>query len=176
MVTTSTAAADPSASFPSLPPYHLSSIHITRVTRSHHTHHIFLFLSYISDTNSLNMVNQTFTCISLLCMLGLLINKNADKTTANDYNRWCSSSNCNNNNNNHHVGSSGGGAAAYEEYRHLLIGTLRYAISKLNQKAIYANMVAFSSKVLGACPLSSPLFLTLYYIEISFVYPCAETK
>lgn len=124
----------------------------------------------------MNMVNQTFTCISLLCMLGLLINKNADKTTANDYNRWCgNSSNCSNNNH-HHGSSSGGGsaAAAYEEYRHLLIGTLRYAISKLNQKAIYANMVAFSSKVLGAC--FPPFFLTLYYIEISFVYPCVETK
>lgn len=100
-------------------------------------------------------------------MLGLLINKNADKTTANDYNLWCSSNNNNNSNNHHHHGSGGGGGgsatAAYEEYRHLLIGTLRYAISKLNQKAIYANMVAFSSKVLGTCLFLPPFLYTFLY-------------
>lgn len=87
-----------------------------------------------------------------ICML---INKYADKTTANDYNQWCS----NNNNNQHH--SLAG--PALDEYRHLLIGTLRYAISKLNQKAIYANMVAFSSKVLGKYHPHPPFFYTFLY-------------
>lgn len=102
-----------------------------------HSLHSF-FLSCISDMNSLNMVSLN---MNVWCCWGILINKDADKTTANDYNQWCSS----------HHGSCGG--AAFDEYRHLLIGTLRYAINKLNQKAIYANMVAFSSKVLGTCPL-----------------------
>ncbi|ORZ03362.1 hypothetical protein BCR43DRAFT_46463 [Syncephalastrum racemosum] len=42
------------------------------------------------------------------------------------------------------------------EYRSLLSLTLRYAIGKLNQKAIYSNMILFCSKVLALCFFKVP--------------------
>ncbi|KAI7876826.1 DUF1765-domain-containing protein [Lichtheimia hyalospora FSU 10163] len=101
--------------------------------------------------NNIPHVPHTERPIYLECIIDIMARYEFieyDKTTANDYNQWCS-----NNNNNQHHPSAG---PALDEYRHLLIGTLRYAISKLNQKAIYANMVAFSSKVLAMCFFKIP--------------------
>ncbi|KAI8338005.1 hypothetical protein BC941DRAFT_424335 [Chlamydoabsidia padenii] len=36
-----------------------------------------------------------------------------------------------------------------EEYKRLLVSTLRYAIEKLNHKAIYSNMISFCAKILA---------------------------
>lgn len=36
-----------------------------------------------------------------------------------------------------------------DEYKRLLVSTLRYSIDKLNNKAIYSNMISFCAKILG---------------------------
>ncbi|KAK4511749.1 Cytochrome oxidase assembly [Mucor velutinosus] len=42
------------------------------------------------------------------------------------------------------------------DYRRLLVASLRLAIEKLNQKAIYSNIIAFSAKVLAICYFKIP--------------------
>jgi hypothetical protein len=36
-----------------------------------------------------------------------------------------------------------------DEYKRLLVSTIRYSIDKLNNKAIYSNMISFCAKILG---------------------------
>ncbi|EPB87912.1 hypothetical protein HMPREF1544_05319 [Mucor circinelloides 1006PhL] len=43
-----------------------------------------------------------------------------------------------------------------KEYRRLLVASLRLAIEKLNQKAIYSNIISFSAKVLAICYFKIP--------------------
>ncbi|KAF1796884.1 hypothetical protein FB192DRAFT_1463098 [Mucor lusitanicus] len=46
--------------------------------------------------------------------------------------------------------------ALVRDYRRLLVASLRLAIGKLNQKAIYSNIIAFSAKVLAICYFKIP--------------------
>lgn len=46
--------------------------------------------------------------------------------------------------------------ALVRDYRRLLVASLRLAIEKLNQKAIYSNMIAFSAKTLAICYFKIP--------------------
>ncbi|CAO3634770.1 unnamed protein product [Cunninghamella blakesleeana] len=47
-----------------------------------------------------------------------------------------------------------------EDYRYLLMSTLKYAIEKLNHKAIYSNMISFCSKILALCLIKIPDLIT----------------
>lgn len=46
--------------------------------------------------------------------------------------------------------------ALVRDYRRLLVASLRLAIEKLNQKAIYSNIIAFSAKTLAICYFKIP--------------------
>jgi len=37
----------------------------------------------------------------------------------------------------------------YRTYRSLLLNTLQYAIDRLNQKAVYSNVIVFCAKIFG---------------------------
>lgn len=58
-----------------------------------------------------------------------------------------------------------------DTYRQLLKMTLRYAVDRLNQKAIYSNMISFCAKVLGTvCGLlmKSSSLLTILHSNLLF--------
>ncbi|KAI9363565.1 hypothetical protein BD770DRAFT_194651 [Pilaira anomala] len=79
-----------------------------------------------------------------------------------EYTQWCSFSHDSRNN-------------AISEYRQLLTVTLKYAFDRLNQRAIFSNMISFCSKILALCYFKIP-GLASSLLEVLKLQPATMKK
>ncbi|KAF7722944.1 hypothetical protein EC973_002576 [Apophysomyces ossiformis] len=87
-----------------------------------------------------NMVSKP--ALELVLKAILLSFRTTDYAAPSNFNEW--------------VPKPKNGCSLKEDYRNLLMATLKYAIDKLNQKAIYSNMISFCAKVLALCFFKIP--------------------